>query len=227
MSNLLPIYLAVTLVILGIMLSSCVDVGINQIGKEIKMSANSTPSKSADSSVVEVDGISFETLVSTSLLTIPQKKAGYETPLRVGIRITNQNNHSVRFCLYDTLVPDFITPNGIHLPLQGGRNRSRLIRETDCPLVASEESVEFFQNGILFWKTEALQMEILDGFGGLFRFENLKPDIYRFRYRYYSNHQSRQISYPEQKILTNIWTGEAYTPSTEISLVFSEKANKS
>lgn len=186
--------------------------------------ANSTPAESAGKSAIEVNGVSFETLISDSLLTIPENKPGYETPVKTGIRIKNKTENHVRFCLYDTVFPNLITSNETHLPLEGGRNRSRLVRESDCPLIASKENVEFFQNGRLVWKNNDLQMEILDGFGGLFRFEHLKPDIYRFRYRYYSNHQSRQISYPKQKILTNIWTGETYTPSTKISLVYPNKS---
>ena len=226
MPKFLPIYLALLLAISEITLVSCSDAAINGYKyktEEVEMMADSTPDEWADKGAVELDGVSFETLISDSILTIPEKGTGYETPLKLGIRIKNQTHSSVRFCLYDTAIPDLITSNGTHLLLEGGRNRSRLIRESDCPLVASEESVEFFQNGILFWKLDDLQMEILDGFGGSFRFEHLKPAIYRFRYRYYSNHRSTQISYPEQKILTNIWTGETYTPSREISLVLPKK----
>ncbi|WP_322656586.1 hypothetical protein [Dendronalium sp. ChiSLP03b] len=183
------------------------------------MLEQSKPPEFAEKTMVEQKGIFFETVASEHVLPIPENKPSSKTLVKLGVRISNNTQKSMRFCSYDTIFPNLIEQNGKHLQLEGGRNVSRLIRESDCPFVHPGESVTFFLDGTLAWKNNKLQLEGPDRFGGLWRFEDLKPGIYGFRFTYHSSQETVQISYPEQKILTDIWTGQVETPITEISLV--------
>ena len=53
--------------------------------------------ESNETNGIEVDGVRFETVVSQRVLTIPEAKRGVYTPLKVGIRITNNTQSFFTF----------------------------------------------------------------------------------------------------------------------------------
>lgn len=187
--------------------------------KVINVIPNLTSSKSNNDNKAEVSGVYFETVIENSILSITEKNHSAETHVQLGVRITNKTHNSMRFCQYRTIFPDLIDPKGIHLRLEGGSNRSRLIQESDCPLIHPEENVTFFLNGILTWKKNKLQLVGSDEINGLWYFDDLESGVYGFRFLYYSTQKSIQISYPEDKVLENIWVGQSYTPISKLSLV--------
>ncbi len=176
------------------------------------------PLPSPKGSAVEKKGVHFETLVPDRVWRIPVSEPGTKNPIKLGLHITNKTYKPMRFCRFDTLFPDMIGPNGKRLQLDGGRNASRLIRESDCPIVKSGESVTFYLDGTLTWQNNKLRLGGPDGFGGLWYFDGLKPGMYKIRFIYHSIQEMIQIDRPEKKILENIWTGQVATPLVKVLL---------
>lgn len=215
--NFLLICIASALVLSGTTLASCVDSGvITQKSEEVEMAANSISSKSADKSVVEVDGVSFETLVSDSVLSVPQP--GAETPVKFGIRITNKTQEPIRFSRFE-LLPNMVQKDGEVVELHTGDEGVIRSRKSDFPLVLPGESVTFFREGILSWKNNRLDLGGNDGFGGFWLFLDLKPGIYKLRFIYQNYDSVKQIYEPEEEVLKGIWTGQVTTPFVTLNLV--------
>ncbi|NCR70023.1 MAG: hypothetical protein GPI93_02035 [Microcystis aeruginosa LG13-12] len=216
--NFLLICIASALVLSGTTLASCVDSGvITQKSEEVEMAANSISSKSADKSVVEVDGVSFETLVSDSVLSVPQP--GAETPVKFGVRITNKKQKPARFARFGIIHPNLVTEEGRVIPLYGGTAGEKMPEESDFPLVMPGESVTFFLEGMLSWQNDKLVMGGTDGFGGFWYFRDLKPGQYKFQFIYQYYDAVMQIYLPKEQILEGIWTGKLATPWVNINLV--------
>lgn len=216
--NFLLICIASALVLSGTTLASCVDSGvITQKSEEVEMAANSISSKSADKSVVEVDGVSFETLVSDSVLSVPQP--GAETPVKFGVRITNKKQKPARFARFGIIHPNLVTEEGRVIPLYGGTAGEKMPEESDFPLVMPGESVTFFLEGMLSWQNDKLVMGGTDGFGGFWYFRDLKPGQYKFQFIYQYYDVVMQIYLPKEQILEGIWTGKLATPWININLV--------
>lgn len=216
--NFLLICIASALVLSGTTLASCVDSGvITQKSEEVEMAANSISSKSDDKSVVEVDGVSFETLVSDSVLSVPQP--GAETPVKFGVRITNKKQKPARFARFGIIHPNLVTEEGRVIPLYGGTFGEKMPEESDFPLVMPGESVTFFLEGMLSWQNDKLVMGGTDGFGGFWYFRDLKPGQYKFQFIYQYYDAVMQIHQPKEQILEGIWTGKLATPWVNINLV--------
>ena len=181
------------------------------------MAANSISSKSADKSVVEVDGVSFETLVSDSVLSVPQP--GAETPVKFGVRITNKKQKPARFARFGIIHPNLVTEEGRVIPLYGGTAGEKMPEESDFPLVMPGESVTFCLEGMLSWQNDKLVMGGTDGFGGFWYFRDLKPGQYKFQFIYQYYDAVMQIYLPKEQILEGIWTGKLATPWVNINLV--------
>ncbi|MEH2461150.1 MAG: hypothetical protein V7K34_28355 [Nostoc sp.] len=94
--------------------------------------ASMTPDKSNNSSGIEVDGIYFETLVSERKYNLPI--FGEETPIKFGVRITNNSSSPYRFEL-PQFVPEILNPHGKPMEPSFGRNVTRFVEESDIPLI--------------------------------------------------------------------------------------------
>lgn len=212
------------LVIFGAMAQSHVPRGLTAPSDvAIERVANMTTGESFDSNSVEVDGIRFETLVPERVLPIPANRPDAKTPVKLGLRITNQTQKPTRFTRYDTLFPLLLGPNGQRLELQGARNWSFVPTVSDCPLLQPGESVTFFLDARLFWQDNMLRLEWADGFGGTWFFDDLKPGTYRIQIGYsISSMPGVSVYDPEIQTfrrLTDLWRVPVATSLVEIHLV--------
>ena len=192
----------------------------------IESVANITSGESFDSNAVEVDGIRFETLVSERVLTIPANQPGVETPVKLGIRITNNTPTPLRFNFFNALSPEIVAPHGQAV---GRSHASDLLlepKESDFPLVMPKQSVTFFQDAKLSWRKggnqltlDELALRVPDGIGGFWIFAALKPGTYQVRFRYESYRTTVVIPKPEIRRLDGVWTGQVVTTFMEVSLV--------
>lgn len=209
---------ALALVVSGLMLSSCVNSGVRvQRNGGVEMTANSISSESADQSVVEVDGVSFETFISDSVLLIPQP--GAETPVKFGIRITNKTQEKIRFAQFGIIYPNLVKEDGQGVPLDGGTDGEKMLKESDYPLVMPRKSVTFFLEGKISWHNNKLELGGADGFGGFWYFRDLKPGKYKFQFIYQNYDAVMRIRQPKEQVLEGIWTGKILTPFVEFQLV--------
>jgi hypothetical protein len=181
--------------------------------------AELTSFASTQSNAVEKDGIRFETLVPEPVLTIPANQPGVETPVRLGLRITNNTRTPLRFTRFDSLYPELVGPDGKVVGRIQGRNVTIAPTEADCPIAQPGENLSFFLDGKLSWQSNKLELGGSDGFGGIWLFQELKPGAYQFRF-IYSSPSSRtlpcDLALGKKK---SLWIGGAVTPFVEIRLV--------
>ncbi|NES70106.1 MAG: hypothetical protein F6K24_35285 [Okeania sp. SIO2D1] len=99
--------------------------------------------------VIEVDGIRFETTLPETVLTLPEKKSGVETSVKIGIRITNNSNNDFYFNFYSTLIPKLITPNWQIVQEYYTSNFLKRILVSDLLLALPGKSITFFPHAKL------------------------------------------------------------------------------
>jgi hypothetical protein len=174
---------------------------------------------STNSNAVEKDSIRLEILMPERVWAIPANQPDANTPVRLGIRITNKAQIPIRFSRFDTLFPELVGLDGRALTLIGGRNVTIPPTLADCPIAQPEENLSFFLDGKLFWRDNKLELRGSDGFGGIWLFNELKPGNYQFRFTY-SSPSSRTLPCDlAVGKMKGIWIGEVATPFVEIRLV--------
>ncbi|BAZ47600.1 hypothetical protein NIES4103_02020 [Nostoc sp. NIES-4103] len=192
-----------------------------------------TSFESNESNIVEVDNVTFETVVSQRVLTIPEAKRGVYTPVQLSIRITNNTQSFFYFssCFY-SLFPELIAPDG--QVMQTGISCERLNPplESDYVLVVPGEAVTFSRDAFVFWiqnpkkkRDRKLTLNIPFPDQDIYGFCPLYPGSYQFRFKYRKFREGmEEYEYwiePTilQTILQNLWTGEVLTSLVDICLV--------
>jgi RNA polymerase sigma factor (sigma-70 family) len=171
-----------------------------------------------DKNSVEKDGARFEILVPEHAWSLPEKPGG-KTSIKLRLRISNRTDKPLRFSRFDTLFPEAVGPNGNALTRSGGRDHTRPMMESDCPLVQPGDSTTFDIDAHLFWQAGKLRFGGSDGFGGIWGFaDEFKLGQYRLRIWYHNTATEHEVGRGERTILKGIWTGEVKTPFVELSL---------
>ncbi|WP_017651332.1 hypothetical protein [Fortiea contorta] len=192
-----------------------------------------TSFESNESNTVEVNNIRFETLLSESVLTIPKAKHGVYTPVRLGIRITNNTQSFFYFSSYVySMFPEMIAPDGQVMVTGLHSERINPPIESDYVLVVPGEAVIFSRDAFLFWiqnrkkkRDRKLTLNIPFPCEDIYAFRPLYSGIYQFRFKYRQSREGMEEYYhwieptTLQTILQNLWTGEVLTPLVEIRLV--------
>jgi hypothetical protein len=189
-------------------------------------------------SVVEVDGISFETVVPTRGLVLPQLTLVQKilhillSPIssefrfssdsvQIGIRMTNNTDTPVQFSFHYTLFPEMIGVDG-QVPVGGGWIRLEGPRESDLRLAMPGESVTFFPEAKIFWvKHDHLGISIATGNGGSYVFAPFKLGTYKFRFKYQNSNTVNAAIYDflsQDKKLEDLWIGTVTTPFVELHI---------
>ncbi|WP_293125103.1 hypothetical protein [Microcoleus sp. bin38.metabat.b11b12b14.051] len=177
-----------------------------------------------NNSAVEVDGIRFETFIPEPLLTVPNKSDNSYQSVQIGMRITNNTLTSFYFSFYGSFAPSLVIPDG--QILRGGyiSDWMRGPEESDFLLVTPGQSVTFFPDIDLCWrKWDQLSLGVSDGSGGAWSFNELKPGIYHFRFRYENiSNTIQQKNLAGQSItsrpIEKVWTGRVDTPFVEFRI---------
>ena len=181
--------------------------------------------ESTENNGVEVNGVRFEILVPERVWTIPPNQPGAETPVKIGMRITNHNSQAFRFSRFDGFYP-IIARDGKritgHIHRDGGFAWPRV---SDCPLLQPRESTTFVLDAKLFWEDNQLQFECADGFGGKWYFNNIQAGTHQISLGYSIKIPSPLSMYmydPDTQRLipfTDGWEGSAKTPFIQINIV--------
>jgi hypothetical protein len=187
------------------------------------MLANLTSVESTDKNVIERDGIKLETLVPERVLTIPKNERSAYTPVRFGLRLTNQTSTPVRFS-WGSFTPELIRLNGQVIPFEALQISIVLLKEFDFPLVMPQESVTLFWEGKLNWGDNELQLQLPDKYSRLWYFRGFQPGIYQIRFAYaFSSAEANRGYYDSEtreiRQLKEVLTGMLSTPWAEFSLV--------
>ncbi|GGA25972.1 hypothetical protein [Okeania sp. KiyG1] len=171
---------------------------------------------------IEVDGIRFETTLPETVLSLPEKKSGVETSVKIGIRITNNSNTDFYFNFYSTLIPELITPNGQIVEKHYTSNFLKRILVSDLLLAVPGKSITFFPDAKLSWKNDdQFRLKIVAGDGGYWIFDNLKAGRYLLQLIYknksaqttvYDRTTNKGISFKK------LWRGMVLVPPVELDL---------
>ncbi|RUR74478.1 hypothetical protein ACF3DV_12035 [Chlorogloeopsis fritschii PCC 9212] len=192
-----------------------------------------TSFESHDSNVVEVDGVRFETIVSQTLLTIPEPKRAASTSVELGVRITNNTETMLYFSSnFYSMFPEMIAPDGQLMITGIGCERFNSPMESEFVLLIPGRSVTLYRDASLFWmrnrkkkRDRELILYIPFPAEDIYCFSPLYPGTYQFRFKYRKSREgvedlSQWIEpIALQRIIENIWTGEVLTPLVDIQLV--------
>ena len=182
--------------------------------------------ESTENNGVEVNGVRFEILVPERVWTIPPNQPGAETPVKIGIRITNTKEESVRFYVIDP-ISRVVTLDGVELRRSGGRDLLLHNSQLICRLLTPEESLTFFPDVKLFWRDNKLYLEGFDRVPGGLNDKEIHPGTYLVGLIYNSVSSAALCPYPgaidpktaAPELTEGLWTGEVITPLVEVQLV--------
>lgn len=186
----------------------------------------------SENNSAEVDGLIFEILIPERVWVIPENRADVETPLKIGICITNNRKTPVRLTRLD---PSVVLGLNIQAAdgseLKGGGYRDILMKSPQmvCPFLLPQESVKFFLDVKLYWRDNKLFLGGSDGLGGGWEFVGLKAGNYKIRFGYY-NSSAVGFCYDREMInqeptgtpefVQDLWGGViAWTPFVDVRLV--------
>jgi hypothetical protein len=194
-----------------------------------------------DCGVVEVDSISFETVLPETTLFRPKVSRKQEfwynfkvllrrpfskplpfTVVRIGICITNKTTKPIRFSLFDSLIPELV---GIDdRPIKRGVYSTLEMRPMECdfPVVKAGESLVFFHHARLSWsgKRSSLKMQANDGTNWCFY--GLDLGFYKIRFIYQNKISEIELTGQElarPKLITDLWQGNVSTPFVNFKII--------
>jgi hypothetical protein len=112
---------------------------------------------------------------------------------------------------------------GRDLQSTAARKGTRAVREGDCPLAKSGESVVFDIDAQLCWRDGKVWFGGSDGFGGGWGgADAFGPGRYQLRIRYRDSTTERTVTGARRPILAHFWTGDVRTPFVEVALEVSK-----
>jgi RNA polymerase sigma factor (sigma-70 family) len=174
---------------------------------------------------VEKDGVRFELLIPDTAWPVPENKPGGQSPVALGLRITNTTAKPFRFSAYDTLFPEVTGPDGKLLE-PGVRLRTALRREADCPLVDPGESVTFPFGASLAWMPDGhLRLRGNRPCNGWVFVDPVKPGQYKVRVRYRNVEETFKPD-GDSPVLKGVWTGEVTTPVVDVTVTKPETGDE-
>lgn len=215
------LFLMILLLSVGVSLGCFAHGEIALVNTRIGKNTDSIFWQSNANNTVAVDGISFETVVSEPVLKIPENRSGVLTPIRLGIRITNNTSEPVRFSLVD-FTPEFINLNDELLFAGAVQFRLVTIKKRNFPLLLSKESFSFFWEGGFFWSENMLLLIIDDiNHGRSWSFGGFNPGIVRVRFKYNYDYEGKYYDEDVRAIrqFNGVIKGSFVTNWEEINLI--------
>ncbi len=168
-------------------------------------------------------GVTCELIVSNTTWKIPDQALGKRVPVALALRVTNHTTNALVFCQYDTLRPILRAKSGKDFQMDGGRNRSRLVRPEDYRILQPGEGTTFAVDAHIYWQNNSLVLGGEDGFGGLWFFTGLDAGEYDLAIAYAYDDNSRNVAIARGKGVLNfgedeVWKGELISSFIRISL---------
>jgi hypothetical protein len=173
--------------------------------------------------VVEVNGISFETVMPERVFIVPEKPFENNTLVELGVRITNNTSAPYRFSFYNAITPELMMMD-TQTPQEMSYMSDWLVgsQESDFPLAMPGESVTFMPGAsIVKYENDQFTFSTSVGDGGINFFTNLHLGTYQLRFKYKNDSAEAKVSEKvteKKKRIENIWTGETSMPFVEFSL---------
>lgn len=170
-----------------------------------------------DSSAIEIDGLQFKVEMPETVLTIPPRLPGVKTPVKLGIRVTNNTLTKLRFEQLDSLDLTLIGDDGKEIQFTSDLMRLWVGKGPDHYLAQPGDSAFFVLDGTLSWHFNQLQLAIPNKAGGLYYFRNLKPGTYQLGLVYHVS--ELRATHLKEQVLEKIWAGWIAMPFVKFRLV--------
>ena len=171
---------------------------------------------STDSSAIEVDDVQFKTEMPDTVLTIPPNLPYTSTPMKLGIRATNNTSTALYFEQFASLDLTLIGEDGKEIQFNQAQWRSRLGKESKYYLVQPGESALFVTDGTLDWFLNQLLLTIPNKSGGKYLSGGLKAGTYQIQLIYHVS--ELMANYLKEKVPEKVWTGWIAIPFVEFRL---------
>lgn len=177
-------------------------------------------SDNPNNTVIEIDKICFETLLPEQNYQLP--KYGEETPIQLGVRITNNSLIPYRFDL-PKFEPEISNYGGQIIKMSWARNATTIPEDRHVPFIQPKQSLDFyFYNPKFCWyKKLEIGFRGYSDYGGVWNFYEFQSGTYNIRIRYKKNNpikEVRQGSFKPAKIYDGFWIGEVFTPWKKLYL---------
>lgn len=170
---------------------------------------------------VQANPIELETLVPETVLPIPANSRDIYTPVRLGVRVTNNTEVSVYLAL-DSFTPEFRDASGENLFYGLFQLSPRFNKKEDFAFVQPGESFTFFWDGSLYWSNNKLVLTLEDRRYSSLSFGAFKHDILKVRWNY-SNIYALRLYINENRIgfseIAGVWAEKMCGPWIELHLV--------
>ncbi|MBW4491921.1 MAG: hypothetical protein KME26_02175 [Oscillatoria princeps RMCB-10] len=170
-----------------------------------------------DSSAIEVDGVQFKTEMPEPVLAVSPKRYDVSTPVKLGIRATNNTSTALRFEQLDSLDVSLIDEAGNKVHMRSDLLRTGVGSGPKYYSAQPGESALFVLDGQIDWVFNQLQLAIPNQAGGFFYFYPLQPGRYQIQLIYRAT--GRHVTGPKEQILEKVWTGWVFLPFVEFYLV--------
>jgi hypothetical protein len=157
---------------------------------EIERGSNMTSNELNNSNVSEVNGIHLEIMLpDLVVLPIPENQPDANTPVIVGISVTNNTLNPLVFTQYSYLIPELVGLDGQTLERQKFRDETLKSEEYDCTLIMPEKRMVFGIEAKLSWQDNKLQFSNGSGLNYSWFFDAIQPGTYQLRFIYDSPSQ--------------------------------------
>ena len=170
-----------------------------------------------DSSPIEVDGVRFKIEMPETVLTIPANPLGGKTPVRLGIRVTNNTSIPLRFERLNSVYPTLIASDSKALEPDSDLMRLWVAYGPPYYSAMPGESAFFVLDGTLLRHFNKLQLAIPNEAGGFWYFRSLKLGTYQLRF-VCEVAAPIPTNKPEEEGVENVWNGWIALPFVEFRI---------
>jgi hypothetical protein len=172
---------------------------------EHKMLVDTAPSELVYSAPIDLDGVVFETVVADREWVIPPNEPSMYTPIKFGIRVTNNTQEPIRIALANSLSAWLAELDGSGRAYQRFSLPYTQLSESDYPLLEPRESISVFLDGRLLWSNTGQLIALgTDGYN----VEWVFGELYRGSFQLwiaYSGSREIQNSVDFGRFLTELW----------------------
>lgn len=188
---------------------------------EVPLSAERSPHGDASSREARAS-IELETLLPERALIVPAKEPGATTPVRLGVRATNNTQMPVRFAR-DSFTPELRDASDEDLFNEELQFSLASPRKEDFPLVRPGESFTLFWDGDLYWSEDKLIFVAYDRrYASSWSSGALKHSKVKIRWNY-NNTEPQRGYYDDQEMgvreVERVWAEKICGSWVELSLV--------
>jgi hypothetical protein len=163
------------------------------------------------SKAVRVNAVDFEA-VADRFWAIPA--AGQETPVNLGLRLTNHTDKDLSFNLFDTILPRFETADGQQRWV--GEAERSATRPAEPVSIPARKSVTLSRPAVLKWSEDGKTLLLVggDGSGGTWIMGELRPGMHRLSFNYDNKEQKVKFFNNAQPF----WVGVADSAAAEVEI---------